>query len=153
MSSLTDLLRFHHKHCDESFADAEAAVAESDWDTATRLQAFFCNELESHFGAEEQVLFPAFEAVTGSVGGPTQMMRIEHAQMRELLEQMSAALARRDASSYAGAAETLLIIMQQHNMKEENILYPMCDRSLAGDAVALGAQLHDRLEQACPTPT
>lgn len=153
MNNLTDLLRFHHKHCDESFAAAEAAAAKSDWDTATGLHTFFCKELETHFGAEEQVLFPAFEAATGAVGGPTQVMRLEHAQMRDLIDQMSAALARHDAGGYAGSADTLLILMQQHNLKEENILYPMCDRSLAGDAVALGAQLQDRLEQACPAMT
>jgi hypothetical protein len=30
-----------------------------------------------------------------------------------------------------GNAETLLIMMQQHNVKEENVLYPMCDQHLA----------------------
>jgi hemerythrin-like domain-containing protein len=84
-------------------------------------------------------------------GGPTQMMRFEHAQMRDLIEQMERALNGRDGSGFAGAAETLLILMQQHNMKEENILYPMCDRSLATQADALGVVLRERLEAACPT--
>ncbi len=57
-------------------------------------------------------------------------MRLEHAQMRPLLAQLEAACAARDGDGYAGAAETLLILMQQHNMKEENILYPMCDQAL-----------------------
>jgi iron-sulfur cluster repair protein YtfE (RIC family) len=34
-------------------------------------------------------------------------------------------------------------MMQQHNLKEENILYPMCDRALAGDA-----DIEARLRQA-----
>jgi len=30
-------------------------------------------------------------------------------------------------------------MMQQHNLKEENILYPMCDQALAGDAEVASA--------------
>ena len=69
-------------------------------------------------------------------GGPTEMMRYAHEQMRALLAQMREACAARDADAYGGAAETLLMLMQQHNMKEENILYPMCDRALGAGADA-----------------
>ena len=34
-------------------------------------------------------------------------------------------------------AESLLIMMQQHNMKEENVLYPMCDQHLVGEPAVL----------------
>ncbi len=149
MSNLTEPLHRHHKHCDELFADAEAAVAARDWERAGPLVADFQKELETHFRTEEEVLFPAFEASTGMVGGPTQMMRFEHAQMRDLMDQMQVALSGRHGDNFAGAAETLLILMQQHNMKEENILYPMCDRSLAAQAGPLGVDLSGRLDAAC----
>jgi iron-sulfur cluster repair protein YtfE (RIC family) len=151
MNTLTEPLHRHHKHCDDLFADAEAAVASGDWTLAENALTSFHTELETHFRTEEEVLFPAFESATGMTAGPTQMMRHEHAQMRELLEQMKGALAKHDKEGFAGAAETLLIFMQQHNMKEENILYPMCDRSLAAQADALGATLSGRLESACQT--
>jgi hemerythrin-like domain-containing protein len=105
--------------------------------------------IETHFRTEEEMLFPAFEAATGMVGGPTQMMRMEHAQMRDLIEQMEGALTARAADNFAGAAGTLLVFMQQHNMKEENILYPMCNRTLVTQADSLGAQLQERLDGAC----
>jgi len=41
------------------------------------------------------------------------------------------ALTRRDKIAYLGHSESLNIMLQQHNMKEENILYPMTDRVLA----------------------
>lgn len=94
------------------------------------------------------MLFPAFENATGMTQGPTQVMRMEHGQMRELTEQMNQALAAQDADAFAGAAETLLILMQQHNMKEENILYPMCDQALAGQVDTLAAELQQRLDAA-----
>lgn len=36
----------------------------------------------------------------------------------------------------ADAAETLLFLMQQHNSKEETVLYPMADRMLSDALLA-----------------
>ena len=139
MSTTASLLH-HHKHCDELFAEAEDACANDDWTAGAQAFALLNEQLENHFAGEEEILFPAFETATGMTSGPTQVMRTEHRQMRDLLAQMRGALASRDGESFGGAAETLLILMQQHNMKEENILYPMCDNALAasdvGDALA-----------------
>ncbi|MDP1605240.1 MAG: hemerythrin domain-containing protein [Rhodocyclaceae bacterium] len=148
MIALTDPLRHHHQHCDELFVATEAAAAEGDWPACQLLLTRFHGAIEDHFSSEETLLFPAFEAATGMAGGPTHMMRSEHAQMRGLLEQMQGALTAQAGDAFAGAAETLLVFMQQHNMKEENILYPMCDRSLAGQADGLDEQLRERLATA-----
>jgi iron-sulfur cluster repair protein YtfE (RIC family) len=78
------------------------------------------------------MLFPAFEQASGNTMGPTRVMRLEHRQMRETLAEMDGALASGDLEDFLGQAETLLILMQQHNIKEEQILYPMCDRFLGG---------------------
>jgi len=75
-------------------------------------------------------------------------MRYEHDQMRDLLAQLAAACEAHDGEAYGGVAETLLMLMQQHNMKEENILYPMCDRALGAAAESLGAKMGDLLETA-----
>ena len=80
--------------------------------------------------------------------GPTQVMRGEHADMRATLAQLRAALASHDLDEFGGEAETLLIMMQQHNMKEENILYPMCDQHLAGETPELLARLETELAEA-----
>lgn len=153
MTVLTSLMHHHHKHCDDLFAAAESAVASRKWQEARALFTGLESELDTHFRSEEEILFPAFEAATGMTVGPTQMMRHEHAQMRHLLEQMHSALGDApDGEMFAGAAETLLILMQQHNMKEENILYPMCDRSLKDQAAGLAVALQERLAEACPTP-
>ena len=133
MTGIATLMTHDHRTCDESFARAETVAARKKWQEAGTELATFISALEAHFGAEENILFPRFEAVTGMTGGPTQVMRGEHAEMRSVLERMKDALERQDADDYAGEAETLLILMQQHNMKEENILYPMCDAQLSGE--------------------
>lgn len=145
--SLTELMHHHHKFCDDQFAEAEAAVSAGDWRGGGVLLENFRANLEAHFGTEEEVLFPAFESATGMTGGPTQMMRFEHAQMRDLLDRMRSAVQVKDASSFAGAAETLLILMQQHNMKEENILYPMCDQALGAQGAQLAGEITARLDK------
>lgn len=137
MSQITALLSQDHTACDDLFAEAEALVAKQDWPNAATHFGRFEQALQRHLGVEEDTLFPAFEARTGMTGGPTQMMRMEHAQMRELLAQMRSAIERQQAPAFLGLAETLLMLMQQHNMKEEQILYPMTDQALGGDAALL----------------
>jgi hemerythrin-like domain-containing protein len=142
---IAELMQDHHERCDTKFAEAENALRRGNWAAGRSLLEAFATDLESHFGAEEEVLFPAFEQETGMREGPTQMMRYEHAQMRSLLAQMIAAAKAEDGEEFAGAAETLLVLMQQHNAKEEHILYPMCESALAAGAATLSQHLRQRL--------
>jgi len=133
MTTISDFLAPDHQRCDNLFAAAEAAAAHGDWDNAATGFRHFQDALLHHFAMEEEVMFPAFEARTGMTQGPTAMMRSEHRQMTDLLNQMADAAARRDSDGFLGDADTLLIIMQQHNMKEEQMLYQMADQALAGE--------------------
>ena len=105
-------------------------AAESKWSDLSAAFKAVVDEIERHLKREENVLFPAAERVMGSSGGPTQVMRMEHGQMRDLIESLSKVAALEDKDEFLGEAETLLVLMQQHNMKEEQILYPMIDRML-----------------------
>ncbi len=133
MGSIRDFMGDGHRACDELFAAAEEAVAKNDWERARDLSDRFRRATLHHFRMEEDVLFPAFETRTGMSMGPTQVMRGEHVQMRDLMQQMADAAQAGDANAYLGHAETLNMLMQQHNMKEENVLYPMTDQALAGE--------------------
>ncbi len=142
MTQLSSFLVNEHNHCDELFAAAENAVADRDWPrAATAFQQFEESTLR-HFAHEEDVVFPAFETQTGMRGGPTQVMRGEHQQMNQVFTAMREALAKQDGNGYLGLSETLLMLMRQHNLKEENILYPMADQALSDQADALLAQFH-----------
>ncbi len=145
MERITASLEAHHKSCDQQFALVEEAVSQQKWDEAMRLQTLFADQLNSHFLTEEQTLFPAFENKTGMSSGPTQVMRMEHTQMRGLLEELDKALQQRDQDEFLGCSETLLMLMQQHNMKEENILYPMCDQALTMGSPGLGQTIRSGL--------
>lgn len=130
MSSITEHMTHQHRHCDDIFSATETAVSQGNWSDASASWDRFYQTIEQHFSTEEQVLFPAFEQATGSTAGPTSVMRIEHQQMRQLFEQINTALLQHDANEVLGLTETLMILMQQHNMKEEQILYPMSQQVL-----------------------
>ena len=148
MTTIRDFMTEDHRRCDDVFAEVEQAVASGDWSAAAESFGRFHAGVLQHFATEEFLLFPAFEEKTGMTMGPTQVMRGEHVQMRELMAAAAESLAAKDADGYSGNAETLLIMMQQHNMKEENILYPMCDLQLAAQQQALLAQLQDGISGA-----
>jgi iron-sulfur cluster repair protein YtfE (RIC family) len=145
MTTIRSFMTEDHRRCDDLFAEAEQAMAKNDFAAAGAAFAGFRNATLAHFAAEEKTLFPAFETSTGMSMGPTQVMRQEHEQMRSLLDEAVAALQSSNADDYLGVAETLVIMMQQHNMKEENILYPMCDQHLAGQAGELVGQIETEL--------
>lgn len=141
MESLSATLIQDHHRCDEFFARAEERVAQSDWAQGERDFSDFARAMEHHFGFEEQEMFPAFEDATGNRGGPTQVMRLEHEQMRSLLHDLQERIRRQDAGGYLGQSETLLILMQQHNLKEEHMLYRMAEQALGDKGPALAARL------------
>ncbi len=133
MSTIVDFLGTDHRACDDLFAAAEAAAAKKIWDDARALFKRFHDAMGHHLTMEEEVLFPAFEARTGMTGGPTQVMRMEHVQMRGLMDDMANAVAASNRDGYLGLSETLNMLMQQHNLKEENMLYPMSDQVLSSE--------------------
>jgi len=131
MSTINEFMTKDHRRCDEMMAVAEEAIDKNDWDKGKQLAQEFLDAMEHHFTMEEQVLFPTFETQTGIVQGPTMIMRAEHQQMRGLFMQMQDAMEKQNKEEFLDTTETLLIMMQQHNMKEEGMLYPMTDEHLA----------------------
>lgn len=133
MSTIKEYLTADHSRCDELFASMEDAAAK-DISTAKEAYELFAGETERHFQMEERVMFLEFEQKTGMTQGPTAMMRHEHAQMRNLIKEMGAAIEAKDKDKFFGNSETLMILMQQHNMKEEQMLYPMAQQHLSAES-------------------
>ena len=138
-----------HRACDDLFASAEEAVGNRNWDSARSLFGRFQAAMAHHLAMEEEALFPAFEDRTGMRSGPTQVMRMEHTQMRDLLQGMQDAVAAANQDGFLGLSETLNMLMQQHNLKEENMLYPMADRVLGDERESL---IRDMEASASPRP-
>ncbi|MCB4742794.1 MAG: hemerythrin domain-containing protein [Sulfurovum sp.] len=129
--SILQFMTNEHRECDTIFATAEQAVANSDWEMAEKAFLSFSNETLIHFKREEEELFPAFETQTGNMQGPTQVMRYEHEQVKGLIGKLAEAMEAKDKDAYLSLCESMMILLQQHNMKEEQMLYAMCERLLS----------------------
>lgn len=138
---LAAYLAQEHERGERLFEEAQRQAAAGRWEQAADCFAAFRQALERHIAMEEEVLFAAVESARGGPIGPTQQMRLEHMDMHDLAQQMAAAAARRDAQTFAGAAETLWIMLQQHNLKEERVLYPMAEQILGADAARVLADM------------
>ncbi len=133
MATIKEYLTTDHRKCDELFAAMEDAATQS-LENAKEAYEAFVADTERHFQMEERVMFLEFENKTGMTEGPTAMMRHEHAQMRSLMQQMGEALEAGNKDKFFGLAETLMILMQQHNMKEEQMLYSMAQQHLSAES-------------------
>jgi hemerythrin-like domain-containing protein len=130
MDTISSFLTSDHRACDEEFANLENAIASQDWEESQMQLEKFSSDLVHHFDMEEKVMFPVFEEVTGMTQGPTMVMRMEHSQMRGILEDLKADIEKKDKNHFFGVSESLMMLMQQHNMKEEQMLYRMADMHL-----------------------
>ena len=128
---ISQFMTQEHRECDSAFATTEQAIAQKNWEEAEKTFLAFSNDTLKHFKREEEVLFPAFESATGMTQGPTQVMRYEHEQVRGLIGNMAKAIEDKDKDAALSLAESMMILLQQHNMKEEQMLYAMCDRQLS----------------------
>ncbi len=140
---ILEFMRDDHRACDHLLTEAENALTAKHTEEAKKLFDSFYRATNHHFDMEERELFITFEKRTGMMGGPTQMMRYEHQQLRSLLESMKSALAENRTDDFFGIGESMMIMLQQHNMKEEQMLYPMIDRALGGDGSLMIQTLKD----------
>lgn len=130
---ILEFMRDDHRACDHLYTEAENALADKKTEKAKELFNQFYHATNHHFDMEEKQLFLTFERRTGMMGGPTQMMRYEHQQLRALLESMLRSLNEGKVDDFFGQGESMMIMLQQHNMKEEQMLYPMIDQTLGMD--------------------
>jgi iron-sulfur cluster repair protein YtfE (RIC family) len=141
--TVTAILGQDHRRLDGLLADAKRALTAGERPRAAALFAAFRDGLERHIVAEEEVLFPAFEALTGITTGPTRVMRAEHADIRAYLAEVANRLAAGGGEGLATPLASLTALLYAHNGKEERILYPATDRAAgaAGTLAALVARI------------
>lgn len=129
LRTVADYLGHDHRRLDAILPDVDRLVADGEFSRALeRFRDFSCG-LDHHIDAEEHVLFPAFESLTGMTHGPTVVMRAEHIEIRRWLGAVAASISASDAAGFRDALGQLTGVLVPHNMKEEGILYPMSDQA------------------------
>jgi regulator of cell morphogenesis and NO signaling len=131
LRGVNEALSWDHDRLDALEAAAFQKRASGDLQLAYELYAEFAAGLKRHIGFEEQLLFPAFEEKTGMppTAGPTAVMRAEHREIEALLGQIEAGIA--DATApVESLRRSFHAVLGDHNLKEEQILYPTTDNLL-----------------------
>lgn len=127
---ISDALELEHRQIDERLQqclrDADAGRA------SLPFFAEAAKTLRRHIYVEEEMLFPDLEA-HGMVG-PIVVMVQEHGEVWWFLDQIEDLL--RTGAGAAGLSEAirgLRTLLEEHNLKEEHVVYPCADRILLPD--------------------
>ena len=139
LRGVNEALSWDHDRLDALEQAAFKRRAAGDFRSAVELYAEFAAGLRRHIGFEEGILFPTFEERTGfpPTAGPTAVMRAEHREIQELLGEIETGIA--DAAAPVEALRRRFhAVLGDHNVKEEEVLYPGTDEML-------GAEEADRL--------
>ncbi len=130
MTTITEFFTRQHRDCDTILEQMEQALNEENWESAAQKYDEMKQDISDHLANEEDSLFPMFEEKSGMRGGPVGVMLGEHIEIRALVERIGCAISGQDLDEALDTTETLFMFLQQHNVKEEQMLYPMTDEAL-----------------------
>lgn len=146
MQSICAYLAHDHKRCDDLFLKVETSIAQHDWVQAESDFQDFCLAWLGHIDSEERIVFPALEKAIFNAAVPLAMLRLEHERMRGLVARLDDALRRHAPADFLLHAETLTILAQQHGLKEDEMMYPLLDKILAGKGQHIVAALQEAID-------
>ncbi len=134
LRAVNEALSWDHNRLDALEARAFAARAKGDLDEARAIYAVFAYGLRRHIRFEEEILFPEFETQAGFSPevGPTAVMRDEHREILRCLDRIEAGISDPIANVDA-PRRALHAVLGSHNLKEENIVYPLTDQALTAE--------------------
>lgn len=130
--SITEFFENDHREIDAIFEGLSYGNAAKD----LSLFREFDRRLEWHIRWEEDLLFPAIGAINPMIAqGPVRIMKLEHEAIRHSKAKAKEAFEKGDLTGSREHCEAVKEALTQHNIKEEQILYPACDHSLDDQAV------------------
>lgn len=155
--SPTDVLRHEHDVVlvvVQAMEDEAASLRAGDvhGDRIAQMVDFTRNFTDAcHHAKEEHVLFPLLESKVQGAGGPVSVMLSEHEAGRAAVRAIQTALPSLDESREArdSAAENLAAyaqLLRLHIRKENEILFPLAERSLGEDDKRRLAAEFERVE-------
>jgi len=139
--TVSGLLEGDHRRLDAMVLEVQSlATSNSFREADERFSEFACG-LRRHMDLEEQVLFPLLEQAGAPSGGPTDVMREEHADIRRCLAEAENAIRTENSGRVEEALDDLTDTLTSHNTKEELVLYPMADEAAGNDRDTLVRRL------------
>jgi hypothetical protein len=138
-----------HQGLGRALAEHQEALAGLDLGRAAEWFAAYDRMLRAHIGEEEAFILPLYEALVPA-GGEAAILRGEHRRFEVFLDEIAARLAALAEAADPRPAVVKLFdreavlkgILEHHDLRERNALYPALDRRLGeGEAAALVAAI------------
>lgn len=143
-STVTACFAAAHHRLDRLVAEVSDSVSGSDLRAARFYFKELARHLRSHLYFEETFMFPLLEMACGA-NGPMCVLRREHEEIESRLGGLQASLFLGSLADVRAELAALVATLENHNGREERVLYPMIDRELddhaRGDLIA-AIQLH-----------
>ncbi len=128
--TLAAALEREHREIDAGISAYLASCADGSHDTAPLLQAM--DALRRHIYLEEAFLFPPLR--DAGLFAPILVMLREHGEIWSIMDAVATQLGGDPASGPSeGRCLALLTQLEQHNFKEEAVIYPQADTTLSAD--------------------
>ena len=144
--TLSAALEREHEEIDAGLEQMQAGIEQGE--VAIEPFARAAAALRRHIYLEEEFLFQPLRS--GGLVAPVLVMVREHGEIWRALDTIEAQLAEVTAPDDVNKAIAVLLgLLNEHNMKEERILYPVIDQVVVGENAE---QMHERLQNlALPT--
>ena len=135
--SVTNMISLDHTHVMSTFHQYKASAPSR---VKKGLVATICTALEIHAQLEEEIFYPAVQAVTEGEGIGDSLA--EHEEMKRLID-----LLRRMQPEAIDYDETVMMLMRDvlhHVADEETVVLPAAEKLLADELGELGSQMTKR---------
>lgn len=138
------LMRMMDVHADiaEKLAVHRDLVVGLEFGRALEALGEFERALRDHMEAEERHILPLYEArvAPAPLGGDPEFFRLEHRNLLKNLAEIAARLTklaadpkagRRQAHEFLDAEHLFIHLLEHHDLRERNVLYPELDKRLS----------------------
>jgi len=125
MSGPYDWLTHDHSEYEVLLFRCQESVSQEDWDTAFAAFESLVAHLKAHMAMEEEILYPAYEAIEEFPQGPTESLRHEHDEIVRHMRDLKRVLKTRNSEHVFESLLPLEKLMIKHHEKEEDIFLPM----------------------------
>lgn len=130
MSDESTWLDHDHRRYEAVLADLESLAETEDWHAVRERFDALRADLELHVRMENEVLYPAYEALPDAPQAPTAALRREHDEIVRLLRDVGHVLGTEDSDLFLEALAGLDGALTRHHENEEEIFLPMASHAL-----------------------
>jgi iron-sulfur cluster repair protein YtfE (RIC family) len=142
-NSVARFLESDHSRLQTILLDVERLVFEDEFTAASKRCAEFICGLRHHLRMEDDVLLPLM-ARLGRNPQVVAELQQEHREICRVVAELERAIQLADRGHFVAVERTLERILSAHNVREEQVLHPMVDHLVGGDAAR--AELVQRLQ-------